>query len=275
MRPLRSLVLFSCLTTATTAFAQEAPEEIPFGGGKFTITETKDLDKVLAYDGREIARNYVVFHDRTVEVDGVEVALFAVGDGGNACGTATVIAWKQEDGGIRSDTVGEDCGSPPPAVADSGIYFVPYLIPGATDVVEVWSPQDGVKVAGTLSFAPQPGTQWSDLDPTKFETISDAMQNEAVYSAAKALLGDSLLDVMTGLQVGGGPEVTPSGVVYANGCVPHACGTSDAFMAIDSKAQKLYFAQEVGEPQPAAWPALDAWPGDVRQAMQDAFNRPQ
>ncbi|HWK66172.1 MAG TPA: hypothetical protein VNS34_14620 [Rhizobiaceae bacterium] len=276
MRLLGSLLLSIGMLSASFASAQDpAPEEISFEGGKFTITETADLDKILAYEGREIARNYVVFYDRTVEVEGMPVALFAVGDGGNACGTATVIAWKPDEGGIRSDIVGEECGSPPAAIADSGIYFVPYLIPGGSGVVEVWSPTNGVRVAGTLNFAPQPATQWADLDPTTFETITDAMHNEAVYEAAKALLGDSLLDVMTGLQVGGEPAVTPSGIVYANGCVPHACGTSDAFMAVDPKGQKLYFAQERDQPEPAAWPSIDTWPTDLRQAMQDAFDRPQ
>ncbi|MGI6856893.1 hypothetical protein [Mesorhizobium sp. 1B3] len=276
MRLLESLLFSIGMLSAGIAFAQgTVPEEISFEGGKFTITETRDLDKILAYEGREIARNYVIFYDRTVEVEGMQVALFAVGDGGNACGTATVIAWKPEEGGIRSDIVGEECGSPPAAVADSGIYFVPYLIPGASGVVEAWSPRDGVRVAGTLSFAPQPGTQWSDLDPAGFETITDAMHNEAVYAAAKTLLGDSLLGVMTGLQVGGGPAVTPSGIIYASGCVPHACGTSDAFMAVDPKGQKLYFAQERDQPEPAAWPEIGTWPADLRQAMRDGFDRPQ
>lgn len=276
MKLLLSLLLAGGVLSAGASFAQEtAPEEIPFQGGKFTITETTDLDKILAYDGREIARNYVVFYDRTVEVDGMNVALFSVGDGGNACGTATVIAWKPQDGEIKSHIVGEECGSPPAAVTDSSIYFVPYLIPGASGVVEVWSPRDGVAIAGMLSFVPQPGTQWSDLDPAKLENITDTMRNEDVYAAAKALLGDNLLDVMTGLQVGGGPEVTSSGIIYAKGCVPHACGVSDAFMAIDLERKKLYFAQEGDKPEPAAWPSVDSWPADVRQAMRAAFNPPQ
>lgn len=276
MKLLTAPFLAGSLLSAGAAFAQEtAPEEISFQGGKFTITETKALDKILAYERHEIARNYVVFYDRTVEVGGMEVALFSVGNGGNACGTATVIAWKPQDGEIKSDIVGEECGSPPAAVTDSGIYFVPYLIPGASGMVEVWSPQDGVAIAGMLNFAPQPGTQWSDMDLSKLENISDAMRNEAVYTAAKTLLGDDLLDVMTGLQVGGGPEVTSSGIVYAQGCVPHACGVSDAFMAIDLKGKKLFFAQEGAGPEPAAWPAVDSWPADVRQAMLNAFNPPQ
>ena len=43
---------------------------IPFEGGTLTITETADLDKILAFDGKELARNYVVYFDRIVELDG-------------------------------------------------------------------------------------------------------------------------------------------------------------------------------------------------------------
>ncbi|MCB1466295.1 MAG: hypothetical protein KDK08_03920, partial [Rhizobiaceae bacterium] len=69
------------------------PENIPFDGGTFTITQSPDYEKVLTYDGQEIARNYMVFFDRQVKVGELDVALFSVGDGGNMCGPATVIAW--------------------------------------------------------------------------------------------------------------------------------------------------------------------------------------
>ncbi len=276
MRLLNYLALAAGLFASATAHAQQAaPEEIPFEGGNFTITETADLDKILAFDGKEIARNYVVYHDRTVTISDRQVALFAVGDGGNACGPATVIAWKPEGGEIRSEIVGEDCGSPPAAVTGNSIYFVPYLIPGESGLVEVWSPDQGVAVAGTLTFTPQPGTQWSDLEPSGLENIIDALRNEAIYRDAEKLLGPSLTEVMTGLLVGGGPETLPSGVIYANGCVPHACGSADAFMAVDPKGKRLYFAQEGDKPEPQAWPALDTWPADLKQAMHTALNPPQ
>lgn len=276
MRLLNCVALAAGLFASATAHAQQAaPEEIPFEGGKFTITETADQDKILAFDGKEIARNYVVYYDRAVTIGDRQVALFAVGDGGNACGTATVIAWKPEGGEIESDIVGEDCGSPPAAVTGDSIYFVPYLIPGESGLVEVWSPDKGVKVAGTLTFTPQPGTQWSDLDPSSLENIIDALRNEAIYRDAEKLLGSSLTEVMTGLLVGGGPETLPSGAIYANGCVPHACGSADAFMAVDPKGKKLYFAQEGDKPEPQTWPALDTWPADLKQAMHTALNPPQ
>ncbi|WP_186307247.1 hypothetical protein [Mesorhizobium amorphae] len=64
----------------------EKPAPVPFAGGTFTITEQPEMDKILAFDGKEIARDYDVFFDKIVKVAGIDVALFAVGPGGNQCG---------------------------------------------------------------------------------------------------------------------------------------------------------------------------------------------
>jgi hypothetical protein len=257
---------------ASVAKAQDTPQApIPFEGGTLTITDTDDGEKVVAFDGKELARNFVAYFDKIVDLGGVKIALFAVGDGGNQCGPAEVMVWKPDGGDIKSDMVGEDCGAPPAAVAAYNIYFVPYLLPGETNTVQVWSPAMGLEVAGTITYTPQPGTNWEDLDPAKFEYIIDSMKNAAVYDAAQKLLGDHLLDVVTGLQTGGSTETLPSGIYYASGCVPHACGGSDAFMAVDARGHKVYFAQQSENPQPSAWPPLKTWPEDVRKVMQQAL----
>jgi len=257
---------------AGAAFAQEKPAPIPFQGGAFTITETGDGEKVLAYNGKEIARNYVVFFDRIVTLGEIEVALFDVGDGGNQCGPATIIA-QNVDGELQTDTVGEDCGAPPAAVTADSIYFVPYLTPGETEPVQVWQPATGLRIAGSMSFMPQPGTDWKDLESQRFDNIVEAFDNEAVYKAAQALLGASLSDYTTGLLTGGGVEISPSGILYGSGCVPHACGSADAFMAVDPKGRKLYLAQGGDGPRPNTWPALKTWPADIKTLMQEAIGR--
>lgn len=261
----------------SSAAAQDKarPESFPFAGGTLTITETDDDEKVLAFDGNELARNYVVYYDRTVEIGESSVALFAAGDGGNACAPATVIVWKPKDGAVTSEIVGEDCGAPPAAASGDSLYFVPYLLPGESSPVQVWSPGRGLRLAGMLSFVPQPGTGWDDLDPDTYDNIIEAFSNEAVYKAATKMLGDRLIDVATGLLVGGGTEKTVTGVFYASGCVPHACGTADAFMAVDPNGRKLYFAQAGERPEPDAWPALKTWPPALRSAMKAALYPPQ
>ena len=274
--PVLPLMTLAALLTAGAAWAQdEAQAPIDFEGGKLTITETEDLDKVLAFDGKELARNYVVYFDKIVDINDQKVALFAVGDGGNQCGPAEVIVWKPKDGDIKTDFVGEDCGAPPAAVTGGAIYFVPYLLPGDVNNVQAWTPENGLEVVGTITYSPQPGTGWKDLDPTKIEYMIEAFKNQAVYDAASQLLGDKLLDLVTGLQTGGNLETAPSGLLYASGCVPHACGSADAFAAIDPKTQKLYFAQQNDSGGQTTWPALETWPSEARDLMKQELSPPQ
>jgi hypothetical protein len=227
---------------------------------------------VLSYDGTELARNYQVDFDRTVNVGGVDVAMVDVGDGGNACGPAKVLVWKPEGGDIRSLTVEQDeCGAPPAAVGAYAIYFVPFLLPGDSKPALQWAPDTGLVTSGLLSYAPEPGTGWADVDPSKYQNIVDAFHNEAVYRAAQKLLGSHLTEVATGLLVGGGTEQTASGAFYASGCVPHDCGGADAFMAVDPKRRKLYFAQQGSKKIPDMWPAKKEWPADLRAASYKAI----
>ncbi|MEO5324685.1 hypothetical protein PV773_15305 [Mesorhizobium sp. CC13] len=267
---LASIALAGSLSVQALAQSDE-PVEIPFEGGTFTINETEDLDKILTYDGKELARNYVAYFERTVDLNGTKVAIFDVGDGGNACGPATVLAWKTE-AGIQSTIVGADeCGTPPAAATSDALYFVPYLRPGSKAPVRSWSPQDGLKVAGELSFTPQPGTTWADIAPDKITYPADFFANAELYAAAAALLGDQLEQVALGLSVSGEPEKTASGVLFASGCVPHACGSADAFIGVDAAGKKLYFAQAGDTPEPKTWPALAEWPGEVKDAMTKAL----
>jgi hypothetical protein len=277
-----SAVALSAALCGTAAAQQEKQEPIPFAGGQLTITQPEEYgEKTLAFDGKELAHNYVVYFDRVATVGGVEVALFDVGDGGNACGPAKVMVWKPDNGGVENASIGEDdCGAPQMAISDDALYFVPWLMPGGSAPVKRWSPQQGFALAGTLTYTPDPGTGWADIDPSAYSHISDAFRNEAVYQAARGLLGDRFGDVTTALLISGDIEKTPSGIVYASGCVPHACGVSDGFMAIDAAAKKLYFAQQSekqGEDKGGAdaWPDLTTWPADARAAMDKAFAPPQ
>ena len=246
---------------------------ITFEGGQLTITQPEqDGEKVLAYDGKQLASNYDVSFDQVAKVGGINVALVNVGDGGNQCGPATVIVWKPEGGEIQSLMVEQDeCGAPPAAVADNAIYFVPYLLPGASQQALQWSPSGGLTISGDLTYAPEPGTDWKDIDPSKYQNIIDAFHNEAVYKAAKTLLGDTMTDMATSLLVGGGTEKTASGAFYASGCVPHDCGSNDGFMAVDPIKHALYFSRRGDNGEPQAWPPVTEWPADVKEALDKAL----
>ncbi len=267
------LAVIAAALGGTPALAQTAePEKHPFEGGTITITETDTGEKEIAFDGRLLASNYYVSYDQETEVGGSKVALISVGDGGNACSPGTLIVWKNGEE-VDSDYIGEDCGAPSPAVTPDRIYFVPYLLPGSSGDVVTWSPTDRIGLAGLLTFKPQADTGWSDLDLSGVEHILDTFRNEAVYSAAEKLLGGDLETVVTGLVVGGAPETLKSGVLWSEGCVPHACGGSDSFMAIDPKAKTLYFAQQTDGKTPNSWPPAAKWPKDILDAMKGAIGR--
>lgn len=271
-RSVFSLAAALLLAAGTSGFAQEEkPTVIPFAGGKLTIKETSKLDKVLAFNGKELARNYVVYFDHVVELQGTKVALVSVGDGGNACGPATVIIWKPNGSELKTVTVGKDCGAPPAAATEDSLYFVPYLRPGETAGVQSWSPDAGLRLSGEISYAPQPGTSWADIDPARITHPYDLFANSDFYAAAKNVLGDKLADVALALAVSGGLDKTATGIFYGTGCIPHSCGEGNGFVALDPGAKTVYFAQETGA-APDAWPPLDGWPAEIRTAMTRSFN---
>ncbi|PDQ19483.1 hypothetical protein CN311_19220 [Mesorhizobium sanjuanii] len=246
---------------------------IPFEGGQLTITQHEEYgEKVLTYDGKQLASNYDVFFDKVVKVGGVDVALVDVGDGGNQCGPAKLIVWKPEGGTIQATTVEQDeCGAPPAAVSDNAIYFVPYLLPGDSKPALQWSPTEGLTISGNLAYMPEPGTDWKDVDPAKYDNIIDAFHNAAVYKQAETLLGKEMPDMATSLLVGGGTQKAASGAFYASGCVPHDCGGNDGFMAVDPVKHALYFARRGDNGEPDAWPAVKTWPADIREALDKAL----
>lgn len=269
-----SLVALVGLGLCASAFAEtEKPQSIPFAGGAFTIIQKEEYgEKTLSFGDKELDTAYVIYFDQIANLGDVEVALFDVGDGGNACGPAKVMVWKGENDAIQRASIGEDdCGAPVAAVASDWIYFVPWLTPGTSGVVKRWTPQDGFATAGAIAYAPEAGTTWKDVDPAKLGSMLDAFQNEAVYAQAKELVGDRLEEIATSLLVSGGSEKTTSGVIYSDGCIPHACGTYDGFMAVDAAGQKLYLARQTDGKSPEAWPEAGTWPTDLREIMEKAL----
>ena len=102
---------------------------------------------MLAFDGKQLARNYEVFFDKVVKVGG-NVALVDVGDGGNQCGTDTIIVWKPEMARSKASSRRRMRRA-----AGGGrrqrIYFVPFLLPGASKQALQWSPSEGLTISGT------------------------------------------------------------------------------------------------------------------------------
>lgn len=264
--------LSSTLFVLTFALLPAQAEEtgvdpIPFAGGNFTIVENDNMEKVLSFNGQELTRGYYVAYNQTADIGGTEVALFEVGPGGNACGPQSFLVWKPEGEALKTAAAGDECGSPPPAISDYAIVFVPYLLPGTTGNAQIWTPDEGMKLAGILSYAPQPGTTWATLNTSEMLFLVDLFSNEEVFADAAALLGDRLGDYVIGLNVSDGFHELKSGIVYGSGCVPHACGSMDSFIAVDKAGRKLYFAQQNDAGGRDSWPPLTDWPAEIRETM--------
>lgn len=261
------------VSLALPAFAQDGEvERFPFAGGELTITTTPDDDKILAFDGRELARDYSVFFDRTATVAGTDVAFVYVGPGGNACGPSVVMVWKPEGGDVTSQTTPDDCATPPPAVTGSEVFFVPYLVPGDEADVTSWTPDQGFSLHGRMTYAPQPDTSWATFDAASLGHPFDLFRNADIYAASQKLLGDDLTDVVMGLGTATQPEPAANGLVSARGCVPHSCGLSDTFMVVDTVNHAVYFAQQ-DEPT-RFWPELADWPQAVAALLPAEFPAP-
>lgn len=255
----------------SVAFSQTVIEEIPFDGETITIMEMEDGQQALMLGDRELGRNWFAAFDRVTEVEGYPVALIYLGEGGNACGPATIILWRDDEGTIRSENYDEDCSSPAPAVSDNGIYFVPYVAPGETRMLKAWSPSDGMTIEGSLSFTPDPETNWSTLKGSELFHPLDFFTNADVYKAVAELTGDALETYAKGLRTASQPRRLASGIRMASGCVPHNCGGSDSFIAVDQAGEAVYLAQQEGEGF-RFWPTMDVWPDAAVEAYQIFLN---
>lgn len=277
MTPSRSLLsacaalLLAIPAFSTNLHAQTVIEEIPFDGETITITEMDDGQQALKIGEEELGRNWFAAFDRVTEVEGYPVALFYLGEGGNACGPATVILWRNDDGDIQSFLHDDDCSTPAPAVSDNGIYFVPYMAPGETRPLKAWSPSGGMTTRGSLSFTPEPNTDWATLKGGELFHPLDFFNNASVYRAVADLTGDDLEEYAKGLRVASQPRKLSSGIRMASGCIPHNCGGGDSFIAVDQAGEAVYLAQQNGDGF-RFWPPKETWSDTAVEAYEIFLN---
>lgn len=271
MRPLMPALAALALLAAPALAQDERPEEIAFEGGKFTLALNAEGDRILTYDGKELARDGLILHNGNAIVEAVNVAIFTVSNGGNVCAANTLLVWKPKGADLKSLKVGDDCGAPPPAVASEQIFFMPNALPGELADIESWSPSGGLKLAGKLSFAPQPGTSWEQFKTDDLPYGLEAFGNATIYDLSQKMLGPDFVDVTTSFRFGAPMERLGNGLVVGQGCAPDACGERDGFLAVDPDNRKLYIAQQRGSGKPRTWPAVGKWPPQAVEAMRKAF----
>jgi len=249
------------------AQANEVIEEIPFDGDTIIVTDTGNGEQIISINDEEIARNYYASFDRVTKVEDAPVAIFYMSDGGNSCGPTTLLIWRDiHDGKIKQFDHDEDCQTPAPSISDDAIFFIPYLNPGESRLLNAWSPSSGISSKGQLSFAPQAGTGWADLKAKPASHPIDFFQNEVIHDMAKKLTGDDFAVFAKGLSVAVDPRPLRMGVIMASGCTPHNCGVKDSLILIDEENQTIFLAQQ-NENDFNYWPPKDQWTPKANEAF--------
>ena len=147
---------------------------------------------------------------------------------------------------------------------------MPYLRPGGSAPVTLWTPQAGISTEGRLTYAPEPGTGWADIDPASIDYAMDLFRNEALYNAAAARIGDGDLEYYaTGLAVSSAPQLE-NRLFTGEGCYPHNCGGADSLIVVDKAKGEVYLAQQ-RDTGITAWPEASQWPEPAR-AILDRFS---
>ncbi|MGH6762268.1 MAG: hypothetical protein ACRECW_11850 [Phyllobacterium sp.] len=259
------------LATMPLLAQEEMPPPVVFGDGELGITQGEDEQKVLRFNGLELLRNFYVAYLETATVGGKPIAFFEAGEGGNTCAPELVAIWENEgDPDPRVDHLGENgCSSGEVSIEADAVRMTPYVVPGETQPVRAWSPERGVFEDGTVSFEPAEGTGWADLEPEAMSHPYDLFANADVYAEAQALLGGGLAAFARGLSVASEPEFVAGRFIVGDGCVPHSCTLSDAFIAVDTKDHKLFVAQKADSKLDMIQPDRSQWPAEMIEKLDE------
>jgi hypothetical protein len=264
------LVLMAFVASSFAMAQEEIPAPFKFGDGEITFARGEDDEIAVTFNGQEIYRNYFVMFDRLAKIGETDAALLLGGPGGNACGPATLIITQPEGAAdAKVDIVGEECGAPSAAVSQNEILFVPYLVPGAREKVQSWTPDGGLTVTGELAYLPKEGSNWSNLDPSKADHPYALLNNADVYAAAQTLTAEKFGELVMLLGVAGPPEVIDKTYVAAPGCQAHACGAANGFLGIDLEKKQVFAATKYSDANATLWPAdIASWPEPLKKAWE-------
>ena len=58
------------------------------------------------------------------------------------------MVWKPEDGDVTLEMTEADCMTPPPAISELAVFFIPQLLPGTVADVTRWAPGEGFGLQG-------------------------------------------------------------------------------------------------------------------------------
>ena len=235
--------------------------------GQFLIATDENYEQSLSFDGKEIAKDFVVLLDKTAQIVETDLVIFFVGQGGNACGPNIVLAWKTDDV-FKSEFLEVSCDTPDIAVGEYGLTFVPYLAPGADPVPLIgWTPDEGVRQFGEASFSPDPKFNWGTLKPESGARPLDVLNIPDIYAKIAKASGDDLEAFALGLSVSSGLAPAEGDLIWGRGCEPHNCGGQDSLMVLDPSQKQVFIAKVFSDRGLVTWPDRRSWPKPAEKLL--------
>jgi hypothetical protein len=251
---------------ASSVFAQDLakPVELTIGPETFRIVESDTGEKRLLHGTRVLVADSTVDEGLAASFGAVHARVFMVGPGGGDCDGWPAVVTVDAGGKVATDlTMKGLCGLYAATRDDDGFTFVDRPLPGYDGSVWRFTPEQGLRRLGVLTFRPQPGTTWRDTS----RYTSHPLQRFYVApfdAAVRRLTGANYREFVTRLHVGS--DVKQEGdFVSITGCKAHNCPSDKAFVGVDIKAGAAFLAMLKGR-RITAWPALSRWPKPLRDA---------
>ena len=262
-----TVALFWCvLPGAAHTQSQQGP--ITVGKSKLRITTGNSFEQ-LRFRGEPVAEGAKITLIDRAAIETGDAAIIAVTPGGSACKGGVVVLTAKTGEEARFDRrLIDECDGFEAIRTKSGFLLIGRPAPAVTGAVWQVEPSSGLRLVGTLAFAPEPGTGFEDLKQDGASPLA-LLSNQAVWRLFLALIGAEQRGYAYALAYPG-PVLTPqnSSLIAVTGCpAPNACARPSGLLIADRKARAVYLAMRLASGEIKLRPDGKSWPNEARQVL--------
>ena len=240
------------------ASSASAQERFQIGGSEIAITASNGFQQ-LRFKNQSIAEGEAIRPLAQFDDRGSQALVFTVKAGGGACKGGVLVLTAQPGEEPRFDRrLIDECGGFELARTETSAFLISSASPGASGVLWRVSAKAGLRQEATLVFAPEPGTDFTDLKPAM--DAQALLRNQAVWTAFTTLTGTESRRYAALLMAAGPSIETTPPLIAAVGCGGD-CRNGGALMIIDPSKRAVYLAcrnkgqKRLIKPDEVRWPA--------------------
>ncbi len=129
--------------------------------------------------------------------------------------------------------------------------------------------RDGLKLVGSLKFAPQPGTAMSPASTSAMRYGFELYRNAEFLDRFRGLTGPDAISIMRATSTSEPVHRSTDGrFVVAPGCMPHNCRDEAGMLVVDAQTSAIFVAYKPEGRPIRVYPAVSTWPNPARQALK-------